>query len=96
MGKVEYNALLAGWKTGARMAGDISTIATANRIRWPLDAWDGFRMRNFLLYHKGAWLLSRLHAELGDQVFLTFLKSYRNRSAARPARRSTSQAFSSS
>jgi hypothetical protein len=76
MGKVEYNALLATWKSSARQAGDVSTIATANRISSPLDPQDARRMRDFLIYHKGAWLLSRLHAQLGDQTFLTFLKSY--------------------
>lgn len=76
MGKVEYNALLATWKTGARSASDHSTIPTANRIRLPLDPNEARRRRAYLLYYKGAWLLSRLHAELGDQQFLTFLKSY--------------------
>lgn len=76
MGKVEYSALLATWKSGARSASDYSTIPLANRIRIPLDPTEAWRTRAYLLYYKGAWLLSRLHAELGDQQFLTFLKSY--------------------
>jgi aminopeptidase N len=33
-------------------------------------------IRSYLLYSKGAFLLAALHRELGDQMFLTFLKSY--------------------
>lgn len=36
-----------------------------------------FRENQFgLLYAKGPWLLSRLHDEIGDEKFLSFLKSY--------------------
>ena len=35
-----------------------------------------FEHRFGLLYAKGPWLLSRLHDEIGDEKFLSFLKSY--------------------
>ncbi|HET6374403.1 MAG TPA: M1 family aminopeptidase [Candidatus Polarisedimenticolia bacterium] len=76
VGKVEYNAALAEWKTNAKAVRNVSTIPTANRLATPITPEDAYRKRFYLVYQKGAWLLSRLHAELGDQVFLTFLKSY--------------------
>jgi aminopeptidase N len=35
-----------------------------------------FAIRTGLIYDKGALLLATLHKELGDDMFLTFLKSY--------------------
>jgi hypothetical protein len=76
VGKVEYNAALADWKINGRSVRDVSTIPLANRLANRLYPEDAYRKRSYLIYQKGAWLLSRLHAELGDQTFLTFLKSY--------------------
>ena len=76
MGKVEFESLVATWRTNAKRASKLSTLPLADRISMPLDPDEAFRMRNFLLYDKGALILRRLHEELGDQVFLTFLKSY--------------------
>ncbi|HXH37623.1 MAG TPA: hypothetical protein VNN08_03270, partial [Thermoanaerobaculia bacterium] len=45
-----------------------------NRIEG--DPSVSFRQRFALLYEKGPYLLYTLHKELGDTVFLTFLKSY--------------------
>jgi aminopeptidase N len=42
----------------------------------PSDRLETALLRQDLLYWKGAYLLAALHKELGDETFLTFLKSY--------------------
>lgn len=68
----EYN----GWKSAAKDAAAVATIPTANRIRNAANPDVAGYHRAGLLYAKGALLLNALHNELGDQTFLTFLKSY--------------------
>ncbi|MGZ5474388.1 MAG: hypothetical protein ACXW31_17515, partial [Thermoanaerobaculia bacterium] len=46
------------------------------RLVNPGDPLTGMIMRTGLIYAKGAYLLAALHRELGDVMFLTFLKSY--------------------
>jgi len=70
-----YNRLVRKWKSDAKQATSIAPIALANRIE-DSDPMQGFRLRYDLLYAKGPYLLSVLHKDLGDQVFLTFMKSY--------------------
>lgn len=48
----------------------------ANRLVNEGDGIGGFVTRANLIYAKGAILLKALHDELGDEAFLTFLKSY--------------------
>jgi aminopeptidase N len=43
---------------------------------WVWDPVTRFEIRTGLLYAKGPLLLAALHKELGDDVFLKFLKSY--------------------
>lgn len=73
-GQGYYNRTLARWKTSAEIAHEAGPIPLANGIRRK-DGFEGFRMRTGLLYAKGPLLLYSLHQELGDQVFLTWLKS---------------------
>jgi aminopeptidase N len=75
-GKTTYNSLLAHWKSDASQATKISPIPLDNRISIPGDPRTAFLYRTDLIYDKGSWLLAALHRELGDQMFLTFLKSY--------------------
>jgi peptidase M1-like protein len=75
-GQATYDNLLRHWKSEASSAVDASSIALANRLRVPSDPMKQFRLRTGLIYDKGSWLLAVLHKELGDQTFLTFLKSY--------------------
>jgi hypothetical protein len=75
-GKGTYNSLLAHWKANAAQATKISPIPLANRIAIPGDPETAFLYRTDLIYDKGSYLLASLHRELGDQMFLTFLKSY--------------------
>lgn len=66
--------MAAEWKSGAEEAKDAAPIPLANTIRRK-EGFEGFKMRTGLLYAKGPMLLKALHEELGDQVFLTWLKS---------------------
>jgi aminopeptidase N len=53
----------------------VAPIPLANRV-YHGDPFTRFSIRTGLLYDKGAYLLASLHKEVGDQTFLTFLKSY--------------------
>jgi hypothetical protein len=64
------------WKASAKEGVNAATIPTANRISNGANPGVASRQRFGLLYAKGALLLNALHNELGDQMFLTFLKSY--------------------
>ncbi len=75
-GQATYDSLLRHWKSAAAAATDASPIPLANRVHVPSDPLMEFTIRTGLVYDKGAYLLAVLHKELGDQVFLTFLKSY--------------------
>jgi hypothetical protein len=77
-----YNRLVAHWRGGAPMGTKVAPIPYANRIEG--DASVSFRQRFALLYEKGPYLLYTLHKELGDQTFLTFLKSYQKSFAWKP------------
>jgi aminopeptidase N len=74
-GKAKFDNLVATWKLRGKEASRVAPIALADRI----SARDTptYREHRFgLLYAKGPWLLSRLHEEIGDEKFLSFLKSY--------------------
>ena len=68
-----YKSLEKHWRRRANFANDAAPIALANLIYDPVT---GFEVRTGLLYDKGPLLLSALNQELGDDMFLTFLKSY--------------------
>ena len=70
-----YNRLVRKWKADAKQSTSIAPIALANRIE-DSDAFQGFIARTHLLYAKGPYLLSVIYKEIGDQAFLTFMKSY--------------------
>ncbi len=74
-GKTGYNALVADWKSDAKEAHELSSIPLANRIMNPAERDWNFRRRNQLIYDKGAYLLTALHRELGDDMFFSFLRS---------------------
>jgi hypothetical protein len=68
-GQGQYERLVNGWRDNAKEIAWVAPIPLANRVT-------SFRDRTFLLYAKGPYLLYKLHQELGDNQFLTFLKSY--------------------
>src|ERR1051325_3917804 len=69
-----YDRLVSTWKLHAGEYASVAPIALANEIGG--DRRDAFLARTYLLYAKGPYLLYVLHKELGDNLFLTFLKSY--------------------
>ena len=73
--KGTYEKMLAHWKANASDASETSSIPMANRIRIASDPGAGFRHRTFLIYDKGAYLLAAIHKQLGEDKFLTFLRS---------------------
>jgi hypothetical protein len=75
-GDAHYKLIVGHWKGGARFATDKAPIPLANRVSVANDATTQYAIRTGLLYQKGPLLLAALHRELGDDAFLTFLKSY--------------------
>lgn len=73
---IDYEKGFLHWKGDAKASNDTGTVPTANQLHHPGDPLSAFMARQGLLYAKGAYLLAGLHRELGDQAFLTFLKSY--------------------
>ena len=74
-GKGGYDKLVSDWRLEAKRAGEFAPIVLANRIYFPSDWIETRRHRNGLLYSKGAWLLSTLHKELGDEKFFLVLRN---------------------
>jgi hypothetical protein len=74
-GQNGYDAMVATWRGNANDVHNVSSIPFANRIAIPSDPYSGFIDRAYLIYDKGALLLSALHKQLGDTKFLTFLRS---------------------
>jgi aminopeptidase N len=73
--KGELAKLKAQWKSRGGDASPRSTIPTANRVYNPGDSREVFMTRQGLIYDKGAWLLECIHQELGDQAFMSYLRS---------------------
>jgi len=73
-GKAVYDRLVAHWKVDAQDSTKVAPIPYANRISG--DPMNAFQARRGLLYAKGPYLLYALNKELGDDQFLTFMKSY--------------------
>lgn len=72
-GEPTYKGMLRAWRHRADHARAVAPIPLANEI---YDPDLGFLLRTELLYDKGPTLLAALHKELGDDLFLTFMKSY--------------------
>lgn len=64
------------WRDRAESATESATIPMANRLFGAGDGMVSGQNRQALVYFKGAYLLSQIHKEIGDDQFLTFLKSY--------------------
>jgi hypothetical protein len=71
-----YKTLVKHWRRRAKFATDAAPICLANHVWIPNDSRTRGAIRNGLLYDKGPLLLAALHQELGDELFLTLLKSY--------------------
>jgi aminopeptidase N len=73
--KGAYDSMLAHWRANASDAKEVSSIPMANRIAIPSDFGAAMRNRTFLIYDKGAVLLAAIHKQLGEDKFLTFMRS---------------------
>jgi hypothetical protein len=73
-GDAVYNRLLNRWRAQAKQGAAVAPIPYANRIGG--DRGLAFRARTQLLYNKGPVLLAAIHKQIGDEKFLTFMKSY--------------------
>jgi hypothetical protein len=73
-GDAIYNRMVNTWRAQAKQAAAVAPIPYANRIGG--DRRLAFAARTQLLYNKGPVLLAALHKQVGDEKFLTFLKSY--------------------
>ncbi len=73
-GKGLFQRNIARWEADAAESSGRAPIPLANDFR-PKDGYEQYITRRNLLYAKGPALLSALHQELGDEVFLTWLKS---------------------
>jgi hypothetical protein len=72
----DYNRLVNSWKSRASQARDAGTIPTSFDLSTPGDYNTEEQYQQALRYFKGAFILSRIHKEIGDVPFLTFMKSY--------------------
>lgn len=75
-GNSQLKAMTATWKQNANYAKDASSIPLSNRLMHVNGGMNAFRNRTYLMYSKGAYLLSQIHKEIGDDHFLTFLRNY--------------------
>ena len=82
-GKGAQKTMENTWKANARTATAASSIAMANRLRDYSDNYTAFINRTHLVYDKGAYVLAMLHKEIGDDQFLTFLRTFQGRLAWR-------------
>jgi hypothetical protein len=73
-GDAIFNRMVNTWRAEAVQAVAIAPIPYANRIGG--DRRLASSARRQLLYNKGPALLAVIHKQLGDEKFLTFLKSY--------------------
>ncbi|HYH06976.1 MAG TPA: M1 family aminopeptidase [Thermoanaerobaculia bacterium] len=77
-GNDDYKAMISTWRANAKDAKESSSIATANRLANYGDSGTAFMNRTHLIYDKGAYLLSQLHKEIGDDAFFSFLRNYQH------------------
>ena len=68
-----YKRLVNRWRAQGAVAAKTAPIPLANRVD-PIYDWPHNRVN--LLYNKGPYLLAVLHKQVGDEKFLTFLKSF--------------------
>ena len=75
-GKSGLQAMVKTWKSNARGSCGVSSIPHANRILDPDDFFESQIHRRNLIYSKGAYLLHRIHEDVGDKIFFSFLNGY--------------------
>lgn len=87
--KGEYRKLANVWRERGKDASGRAPIAFANELAVPPGnsgaAGELFRDRTYLVYFKGAALLTKIREEVGDDAFFTVLKSFLRSFEKRPA-----------
>jgi hypothetical protein len=73
-GDAVYNRMVNIWRTEAKQAAAVAPIPYANRIGGDQSLASAARTQ--LLYNKGPVLLAVINKKIGDEKFMTFLKSY--------------------
>jgi hypothetical protein len=81
-GKGGKKAMVNRWRANANDSKNASSIALANRLR-DFDDPTAFEHRTNLVYDKGAYVLWKLHEEIGDKPFLLFLRNVQGMKAWR-------------
>jgi len=74
-GESTYQSMIATWRANANDAAKVAPIPLANRINIPDDPRSNFLDRIYLIYDKGAYVLAALHKQVGDDKFLSFMRS---------------------
>jgi hypothetical protein len=74
-GEAKYQDMAKEWKEHAKDSTGKATIPVANQIRDISKWYEAFQARKNLIYDKSAYLLFRLHGELGDARFRIFLQT---------------------
>ena len=75
-GKSGRQAMINTWRANANDSKNMSSIALANRLRDYGDSYSAFMHRTNLMYSKGAYVLYKLHEEIGDTAFFSFLRNF--------------------
>jgi aminopeptidase N len=68
-----FKRLVNTWRARGAVSAKTASIPLANRV-YTVNDYAHDRVN--LLYNKGPYLLAVLHKQVGDEKFLTFLKSY--------------------
>ena len=80
-GDAVFNRMMSTWRTNAAAASKSAPVALAGRVYSPTTRiYDAI----YLWYHKGPIILAALHKQLGDEQFLTFLKSFQKSFKGKP------------
>lgn len=72
-----YKNMIRAWRGHAKQATKVSSIPTAYLI-FGKDPLKNRLWRQYLVYDKGAYLLHKIHKDLGDERFAQFLKLYQD------------------
>ena len=75
-GPATFDLIVKSYEEATREASPASSIAAANLLSPARDGGRTQRYRKQLVYDKGAYLLACLHAELGEEEFIRFLRVY--------------------
>lgn len=74
-GNAYFNTMVNEWKAMAERVDGVCSIACANRLGSPTGS-EAAMARTRLIYDKGAHLLDWIRRDVGDEVFLGFLRNF--------------------